>query len=129
MSRPEKPIDWAKVDQLLMAGCTGTEIAPHFDMHYETFYDRVKAKYNVGFTEYCAIKKQQGNSLLKVKQFDVALKGDKTMLVWLGKQRLGQKDAEERLLMPNDNQLNILIDEIKSLKDNSATKPKTDPEL
>lgn len=95
MSRPEKPIDWNKVDQLLMSGCKGTEIAPHFDMHYETFYDRVKQKYNVGFTEYCSLKKEQGDSLLKAKQFEKAMKGDNSMLIWLGKVRLGQREASQ----------------------------------
>lgn len=95
MSRPEKAIDWAKVDNLLMAGCIGTQIAPHFDMHPETFYRRIEEKYGVGFTEYSALKKQQGNSLLLAKQLERAVsgKGDNTMLIWLGKQRLGQKES------------------------------------
>ena len=50
MSRPEKPIDWDLVDELLMVGCLGTEIAPHFNLHPETFYDRVLANYGIGFT-------------------------------------------------------------------------------
>lgn len=94
MARPEKPIDWAKVDQLLMAGCTGTEICPHFDMTPDTFYIRVKEKYNLGFQEYCCIKRQQGDSLLRAKQYEKALKGDGTMLIWLGKNRLKQREEE-----------------------------------
>lgn len=94
MSRPEKPIDWKKVDKLLMAGCFGTEIAPHFDMHVNTFYDKVKEKFNICFTEYCALKRSQGDSLLKEKQFEKALKGDNTLLIWLGKTRLDQKDYD-----------------------------------
>jgi hypothetical protein len=58
MGRPRKPIDWKRVDRLLMAGCKGTEIAPHFDMHYETFYRKVEKKYKVGFTEYSRLKKR-----------------------------------------------------------------------
>lgn len=95
MSRPEKPIDWKKVDQLLMAGCTGTEIAPHFDMHYNTFYNKVQEKYNIGFSEYSASKKDQGDSLLKAKQFEKALSGkNDTMLIWLGKTRLKQSETK-----------------------------------
>lgn len=116
MARPEKPIDWAKVDQLLMAGCLGTEIAPHFDMCPDSFYNKVKEKYNLGFSEYSALKKQQGCSLIRYKQFQVAMEGDKTMLVWLGKNRLGQKETEEKAQMPNDAQLTTLIDEIKAFK-------------
>ncbi len=96
MSRPEKPIDWAKVDQLLMAGCLGTEIAAHFDMHPRTFYDRVEEKYGVTFTAYCSEKRCKGDSILRAKQFEKALsnQGDNTMLIWLGKQRLGQTETQ-----------------------------------
>jgi len=100
MSCPPKPIDWEKVDNLLMAGCTGTEIAPHFDIHPDTFYRRVNEKYGVGFTEYCSIKRQKGDSLLREKQFQLAMNGDKGLLIWLGKNRLGQKE-------PSDNNKNF----------------------
>lgn len=135
MSRPPKPIDWKKVDHLLMAGCEGTEIAPHFDMHHDTFYARVFQEYNLSFTAYSSLKKQQGDSLLKTKQFDKALKEDNTMLIWLGKQRLGQKDSHEEKLPPNESIIAHLLDEIKSLKqqlepvkqESNATIPQTDP--
>lgn len=97
MARPEKPIDWIKVDEFLIAGCKGTEIAPHFDIHVNNFYEKVKDKYGVGFTEYCALKREQGDSLLKAKQFEKAMKGDNVMLVWLGKNRLKQRDNHEFL--------------------------------
>ena len=35
------------------------------------------------------------NSSLRRKQYQLAMKGDKTMLVWLGKQRLHQRDRHE----------------------------------
>ncbi len=114
--RPEKPIDWKLVDQLLISGCLGNEIAAHFDMHPITFYHRVEREYGVSFTNYSSEKKGKGNSLLRHKQFQIAMEGDKTMLVWLGKNRLGQKETEERAFMPNDGQLTTLIQEIKSLK-------------
>lgn len=96
MSRPPKPIDWAKVDQLLLAGCSGTEIAPHFDIHVENFYLRVQEQYGMGFTGYSALKRQQGDSLLKAKQFEKAMKGDNTLLIWLGKTRLNQKEDDSK---------------------------------
>lgn len=92
MSRPAKEIDWDLVDELLIAGCLGTEIAPHFDLHPDTFYRRVEDKYSIGFTKYSAEKKSAGDSLLRKKQFDKALEGDNSMLVWLGKNRMGQRD-------------------------------------
>ncbi len=97
MSRPEKPINWKLVDDLLIADCHGTEIAAHFDMHPNTFYDRVVAQYNMSFTEYSLEKKQKGNSIIRAKQFDKAIKGDNTMLVWLGKNRLKQAESPQEI--------------------------------
>lgn len=93
MSRPEKPIDWERVDELLECGCLGTEIAAHYNMNHHTFYDRVYKKYNMTFTEYSSEKKFKGDSLIRESQFKKAIKKlDNTMLIWLGKQRLGQKE-------------------------------------
>jgi len=46
----------------------------------------------VGFTQYKQEKLAKGDSLLKAVQYKIAVKGDKTMLVWLGKQRLKQSE-------------------------------------
>jgi hypothetical protein len=102
MSRPEKKIDWKLVDKLLMAGCEGTQIAPHFDMHYETFYRRVQEKYGMGFTEYCALKRYQGDSFLLDKQFQKAREGDNVMLVWLGKNRLKQTESPQEVAISKE---------------------------
>lgn len=104
MSRPEKPIDWKKVDDLLIAGCLGTEIAAHFDMHATTFYSRVEEKYGMSFTLYSSEKKHKGDSLLRAKQFEKALEKDNTMLIWLGKQRLSQRENNTDAAF-NDSQL------------------------
>lgn len=94
--RPEKPIDWEKVNQLLEAGCMGTEVCTHFDLSADRFYDRVKQKYGINFTEYALEKRQKGEASLREAQYKKALKGDNMMLIWLGKNRLGQRDKEER---------------------------------
>ncbi len=91
--RPEKPIDWELVDKLLICGCTATEISAHFDMGYDRFCDRLKDKYGTSFTLYSTEKRQKGISLLKAKQYDKALKGDNTMLVWVGKNFAGQRET------------------------------------
>lgn len=92
MARPEKPIDWEKVDQLLLAGCVGTEIAPHFDMSPDALYYKCQQEHNLGFSAYSALKRSQGDSLLKEKQFEKAMSGDNTLLIWLGKTRLKQSE-------------------------------------
>ena len=92
--RPEKPIDWKLVDKLMECGCTGTQIAARLDLHYQTFYDRVAKEKNCNYTEYAASKNQRGETLLLEKQFDTAMEGDRTLLIWLGKNRLKQVDKQ-----------------------------------
>jgi hypothetical protein len=96
MCRPHKPIDWEKVDQFLQAGCFGNEIAEVFHMHPHTFYDRVHAQYGMTFTEYSCLKKGDGDALLRHAQLNKALSGDNTMMVWLGKNRLEQRDEPKQ---------------------------------
>lgn len=94
MPRKEIPIDWKRVDELLEAGCLGTEIASYFGMHPDTFYKRVELQYRMGYSAYSAQKKATGEALIREAQYKKAIKkNDNTMLVWLGKQRLGQKES------------------------------------
>ena len=95
MARPKTDIDWKTVNKLLEADCEGTEIAAYLGIVPDTFYKRCKEDNNIGFSDYLREKKARGNSLLKVKQFDAAMSGDKTMMIWLGKQRLGQKEKQD----------------------------------
>lgn len=95
--RPQKPIDWEVVDRLLIAGCLGTEIAPHFDMHPDTFYIRFEQDKGMGFTEYSRQKRSIGDSILREVQFKKAKDGDNTLLIWLGKNRLKQAESPTEL--------------------------------
>lgn len=96
MARPRLNIDWKIVDKLLEADCEGTEIAAYIGVHPDTLYLRCQKEKKMGFSEYLQEKKAKGNSLIKVKQFEAAVKDkDKTMLIWLGKQRLGQREKQE----------------------------------
>ncbi len=116
--RPQKPIDWELVDRLLIAGCMGTEIAPHFDMHYETFYDRCAMEKGMGFTEYSKQKRSVGDSILREVQFKKAKDGDNTLLIWLGKNRLKQAESPSELTV-NDGtlaQFNELMAQLESLQ-------------
>ena len=96
MARPKVNIDWKAVNSLLEADCEGTEIAAYIGIDATTLYRRCKEDNKISFALYLQQKKAKGNSLLKVKQFEAAIKDkDRTMLIWLGKQRLGQKEKSE----------------------------------
>ena len=95
MARPKVNIDWNTVDKLLEADCEGTEIAAQLGINPLTLYKRCEQDNKLSFSKYLQEKKASGNSLLKAKQFSIAMSGDKTMLIWLGKQRLGQKEKQD----------------------------------
>ncbi len=106
MSRPETPINWNKCDELLMAGCPGTEVAAFFGIHEETFYDRVVKKFGVAFSAYKAEKQATGEALMRMQQYNKAMgvtnKGDNTLLIFLGKQRLGQRENPNDKVAPEE---------------------------
>ena len=85
-------IDWELVDKHLRAQCDGVGIAGILGVHPETLYDACKRDHKTNFSAYSQIKKAEGKELLRQKQMEVALDGDKTMLVRLGKQYLEQSD-------------------------------------
>lgn len=95
MARPKTVIDWNKVNKYLQAQCDGVGIAGILGISPDTLYRACQEIHKIGFAEYSAQKKSEGVELLKAKQYQVAMEGDKTMLVWLGKQYAGQKDKQE----------------------------------
>lgn len=128
--RLEIPIDFKKVETLLISGCSGVEVASHIGVHFETLYDRVKKEFGIPFSEYSQAFKQKGESLLRHKQFCKAMgycqDGDNTQLVWLGKQRLGQRetptevDVSEKTLVQFKSIMNQLDGAQSSKADNAS---------
>ncbi len=90
--RPKYEIDYKVLDSLCGILCTGEEIAAILCVDYETLNRRLREEGNVGFKEYFKKKSSNGKASLRRKQFKTALDGNTTMLVWLGKQHLDQKD-------------------------------------
>lgn len=97
IGRPQADIDWKKADELLIAGCSGVEIAGYFGILPNTLYSRCLQDNGITFSDYSQSKYSKGESFLRAKQYQVAMSGDKTMLVWLGKNRLKQKDGEDKI--------------------------------
>ena len=95
VGRPELDLDWKKIDFLIEAGCSGYEIAAQLGINHETVYRRVREQYGQNFSDYVAKKLPKGDANIRVVQYQKALKGDNSMLIWLGKNRLKQKDREE----------------------------------
>jgi hypothetical protein len=95
MARPKLQIDWDEVGDMLVAGCDATSIARALGISTDTLYVRSKQDNKLDFSAFSQQKKAQGDDLLRRKQFEVALNGNVSMLIWLGKNRLGQSDKQE----------------------------------
>ena len=86
--RPKKyNLDTNQVEQLASFGCTDTEIASFFDISRTTL-DR-------NYEQYMTKGRESGKIRLRQMQWASAKKGNVAMLIWLGKQLLGQSDKQE----------------------------------
>ena len=96
MARPKKyNIDKDKVEQLASFGCSNTEIA--------SFFGCSKDLITKSYSTNVAKGRDKGKIRLRQMQWKAADKGNVTMLIWLGKQVLGQSDKQEiELIKPID---------------------------
>ena len=87
MARPVKPIDTKTVEAMAAIGCTTEEIA-----------SVVGCSRRLLQTRYCALMengRSKRNESLRRMQWKAACAGNVAMLIWLGKQYLGQSDKQD----------------------------------
>lgn len=128
ISRPQKEIDWRVVDEYLEAGCTGTEIAGRLGTCADTLYNRCEREKGVTFSAYSQEKKSSGEALLRKIQYDKAIgktdQGDNTLLIWLGKTRLEQKETTEISVHPETiKTFDKIMGQIEEMQKNSSECP------
>ena len=88
MARPKKyDIDTEQVEYLASIGCTNIEIADMFGCSSDLL--------EKSYSEFITKGKANLKKRLRKAQLDAALSGNSTMLIWLGKQMLGQVDKTE----------------------------------
>lgn len=73
--------------------CTLDDIAGFFDCSVDTIENWCKKTYRETFSDIFKKKASIGRVSLRRKQFEVAMSGSVPMLIWLGKQQLGQRDT------------------------------------
>ena len=95
MGRPRIEIDWKELDKLCGLQCSLEEIAGWFNCSVDTIEARIKETHGMTFPEYFAQKRSGGKISLRRKQYETAMSGNVSMLIWLGKQYLGQVDKQE----------------------------------
>lgn len=96
MARPRLQINEEQVKSLAGINCSLAEMAAVLDCSVDTLTRR--------YAEVIEKGRDTGRMSLKRKQWEVAMSGNVTMLIWLGKQNLGQTDKVEQR---NDTNVNI----------------------
>lgn len=95
MGRPIKKINFSEFEKLCGLQCTLVEIAEWFKVSVDTVERRVKKHYSMTFADIYKKYSALGKISLRRKQYEIAIQGNVTMLIWLGKQWLNQKDKIE----------------------------------
>jgi AraC-like DNA-binding protein len=92
MGRPEKVIDWKLLDSILQFGARLIDCSEVLEMSDDSIQNKIKEQFGCTFSEYRERKMSKMRMRLLQKQFDVAMSGNTALLIWLGKQHLGQTD-------------------------------------
>ena len=95
MARPRIEIDFTEFEKLCALQCTLGEVAGWFNCSEDTIERRVQEHYGEGFAEVFAKKRGKGKISLRRWQMQCAEKGNAAMLIFLGKNYLGQKDSHD----------------------------------
>lgn len=96
MARPVIEIKQEHFENLCNLQCTLDEIAGFFKCSSDTIERWCKRTYNESFAEAYKKHSQNGRISLRREQWKLAQKGNASMLIWLGKQWLGQTDKVEQ---------------------------------
>jgi len=126
MGRPLIEIDWKQLDKLCILMATLEDIAGWFDCSIDTIERAIKREHNITFAEYYKKKSARGRISLRRKQYEVAMSGNVSMLIWLGKQVLGQADKQDiEHSSSKINPLQIIVSNNGSKPEKTANENKT----
>ena len=98
MGRPRKEFNWEKLDAVLQYGAWQIDCADILDVSMDTIERRIREKFDMTFAEYRNKRMSRTRMRLAQKQIEAALGGNITMMIWLGKQYLGQSDKHEQAI-------------------------------
>ena len=120
VGRNNTPVPPDEVELMASIGCTDREIAEYFGINDDTL------RYNL--KDFLINGRQQLKNSLRRAQLRVALDGNATLLIWLGKQILGQAenpvntDDNKPLPWNDDEEREELIDDLEEELDNLEDK-------
>ena len=100
MARPKKyNIDTEQVEKMASYGCSNREIAD--------FFGCTESLISKSYSSFITKGRSKGKIRLRQLQHKAAEAGNVTMLIWLGKQRLGQTDKTELELIKPISEINF----------------------
>lgn len=94
MGRPRKEIDKDQFENLCNINATLKEIAGWFRCSEDTIERWCEREYGASFADTYEKYSQEGKISIRRAQIKLALSGNPTMLIWLGRQMLGQTDKQ-----------------------------------
>lgn len=95
VGRPRLEFDIELLKGLCEIQCTAEECAAVMKMSVDTIDNRLKENGYTNFSDFYKTHSQEGKQSLRRVQWEQAIGGNTTMLIWLGKQQLGQRDKHE----------------------------------
>ena len=96
MGRPKIKIDEKMFDTAIQLPLIKSDICSLVGNCSEDTLERYcKERFGLRFAELQEQKRQNFRKNILGKQYELAMKGDRVMLIWLGKQYLGQREKQE----------------------------------
>lgn len=102
------------IEKLASVFCTDEEIASFMGVSVEAL---LSYRNKDAFAEYKKRGLERGKATLRRKQFEVAMKGNCTMLIWLGRNYLNQSEKLEEDDTDVKNALNKVADAIAKVRE------------
>lgn len=116
MARPRKELEdikfdgWDQLDALIV-WASEVYCAEKLGISIDSLARRIKEKTGLDFAEYKQQKQEPMRINLMKKQYDIAMNGNVSMLIWLGKQYLGQSEKQEQKIETGSLKIEILKEE------------------
>lgn len=120
MGRPpaaQNAIDKDELEKLMKIYLTEQECADWFGVSIDSVHRFIKKNLNTTFAELRDKSFVRTRAAIKKAQIEKALKGDNVMLIWCGKQYLGQRDVQA-VQLSNDGDKAIQISVVDYMKKN-----------
>jgi len=111
--------DWKLLDVYCQFKHFEKDIASLMDCSIDTLERRINERFDCTFAVYRNKIMSKTKHNLFTKQYDVAMEGNPTMLIWLGKNYMNQTDKQEISAGQGSVKIEYCLDENQTLKSSS----------